>query len=319
MSYGTRSVSGSGKRTSVDVDLEQLRRQQRDGAARTLSHLGRRAAERVAAVVGRLDCDSGSARCLHPLHEHAETLALPALAPADRVGGRLEALREPDVVELLAGRVPIAFLEEVLEAQLERVGAEPLGEHVHRPLGCPDRLHLPIAPKGAVRREVRVDAARLDRDVGDPVGPRSREAHLLRDSGPAVGVGAGVCPALDLLREERPVGASAQPDPDLRRMAVERQPFLVPLAGRHGRDGRPCEPGRRRSPRGGRTSSPRKHRPWEDTRSGSGPRRCRRSPARSERRLKGVCVPVQTSQPPVLPAAPRWHAAPCARAAHRPS
>ena len=132
-------------------------------------------------------------------------------------------------MELLAGRVAIAFLEEVLEPQLERVGVEPLGEHVHRPLGRPHSLHLSVAPKGPVRREVRVDAARLDRDVGNPVRPRSREAHLLRDAGPAVGVGAGVRPALDLLREERPVGACAQADPDHRRMAVERQPFLVPL------------------------------------------------------------------------------------------
>ena len=56
----------------------------------------------------------------------------------------------------------------------------------------PCRLHLAVAAKRAGRRQVGVDAPRVDADVRDAVRPRRGEAHLLRDAGAAVGVRAGV-------------------------------------------------------------------------------------------------------------------------------
>ena len=215
----------------LDADPEQLGGEQRDRVDGALAHLGRRAADHVGAVLLRLDRDRRAARRLHPLEDHAQPLAVPVLAPADRLGRGLQALGEMDVVHRLAGAVAVSVAEDVPQAQLERIEAELLGQEVHRPLGGPGRLHLAVAPEGAVRRQVGVDAVGVDADVRDAVGPGRGEAHLLRHAGPAVGVRAGVGVAGDLLRQQRPVRPRAELHLDDRGVPVQGLPLLVP--GKH--------------------------------------------------------------------------------------
>ena len=162
----------------------------------------------------------------------------------------------------------------------------------------PHRLHRAVAAVGAVGRQVRVDRQRVDPHVRDPVRADAGVAELRRDAGPAVGVGARVDPAVDLLGHERAVVLGADPHADRRRVAVERDELLGAVEDDLHRPLAPCAPARRRAPRCARRSWPRTTRP-------SAARRCarRRSsrpnrPARSARVLNGVCVPAHTVRRP---------------------
>jgi hypothetical protein len=131
-----------------------------------------------------------------------------------------------DVVHHLAGDVGVALAEHVAQAQLERVDAELGGEQVDGELARPRRLHLAVAAEGAVRRQVGVDAVGVDPRVLPAVRPRPGEAHLLRHARTAVGVRAGVGPAPHPARDERSVGARAEPHTHDGRMAVQRLELL---------------------------------------------------------------------------------------------
>ena len=100
------------------------------------------------------------------------------------------------------------------------------GEHVHRALRRPHRLHRAVAAEGAVGRQVRVDRQRVHAHVRDPVRPDAGVAELRRHARAAVGVGAGVDPAVELLGDERAVAPGADPHADRGRVAVERDELL---------------------------------------------------------------------------------------------
>ncbi len=220
-------------------DAEELARHEAQRSARALTELGGRAAQRVPAVLVRLDCDLRPTRRLHALEQHAQPLPTAIFVPADRGRRTLEALREADVVHRLAGAEAVAVAQHVPQPELERIDAQPLGEHVQRPLGRPRGLRGPEASEGAGRWQVRVDAAGVDGDVRDAVRPDRRVADLDRDARTAVGVGARVDRGVDALGDERPVAAGADRHPEHRRMAVVRHPLLRRAATRCVPAGRP--------------------------------------------------------------------------------
>ena len=165
---GVRDRESARARAST---LEQLRRHEREGAARALAHLGRRAAQRVVpsssasiAIAARLGV------CI-PLRSTHRPLPSPALVPADRVGGSPRGTRRSGRrARPRRWRSTSPSRSTLLQAELERVDARAARR------ACPSARSdahtacvCAVAAEGAVRREVRVDAARVDRDVRDPV------------------------------------------------------------------------------------------------------------------------------------------------------
>ena len=185
----------------------------------------------------RSTASRGPARRLHALEQHAQPLSTRILLIADGLRGRPQALLEVDVVHRLAGGEAVPVAQQVAQPQLERAHAQPLGEHVHRALARPHRLGRAVAAERAVGRQVRVDGERVDAHVGNPVGPDARVAHLAGDPRPAVGVGAGVGPAVELLRDERPVARRTDPHAHNCGVAPERDELLG--AVEHRLDGPP--------------------------------------------------------------------------------
>ena len=148
-------------------------------------------------------------------------------APADALGDALEALRDVEVVHRLAGREAVAVAQHVAQPQLERIGAELLGQQVDALLRGPHRLRRRIAAEGARGRRVRVHAARVDLDVVEAVGADRRPAALGGDVRAGVGVGAGVPVGPHAPRDERAVAARAEAHAEARGMAHERHEDLV--------------------------------------------------------------------------------------------
>ena len=106
-------------------------------------------------------------------------------------------------------------------------GLSPAGRPA-RPSSAP-RPRSTASPRSRGRRrwgEVRVDGQRVHAHVRDAVGPHAGVAQLGRHAGTAVGVGAGVHPAVELLRDQRAVALGPDPHADDRGVTVERHELL---------------------------------------------------------------------------------------------
>ena len=179
------------------------------------------------AAGGELDAGTGAARRLHALHQRAQPGAAPICRPADLPRRGLETLGDAEIVHDLARREAVAVAQHVLQAQLERIDAEPLGEQVDALLRCPGRLRGRIAAERAVARAVRVDAVGVDLDVVEAVRPDRGPAALRRDVRTGVGIGARVPLRPHPAGHEAAVARRAETHPRARRMAVEREEELV--------------------------------------------------------------------------------------------
>src|SRR5664279_4366933 len=120
------------------------------------------------------------------------------LVPSARLSRLLDAALDADrLLQELARRRRVADPEEVLLAQLERVGGQLARDSVHVPLDGPDRLRRSEASEGAVRRRVRGDRDGLDRDVLPAVGAGRVEGGAREDD-----------------RSQRDVRTAVHEDPD---------------------------------------------------------------------------------------------------------
>ena len=128
-------------------------------------------------------------------------------SPADRLRGARQALLELAVDRRVARRELFAVGQEVLPPELDRIAAEPVGGRVDQRLERPGELRHAEAAKRAAGGRVRVDGARGELDVRDPVGAGRRVRALLDDARADVGVGADVVVGVALDRHERAVTA----------------------------------------------------------------------------------------------------------------
>src|SRR6266568_5100867 len=68
---------------------------------------------------------------------------------------------------------------------------------------------------------------RIDPDMRNTIWPYRGIAHLLSDTWPAVSICTRIDPAFNSFRNKNAISTRPQLHPQCRRMAVERQPFLV--------------------------------------------------------------------------------------------
>ena len=112
------------------------------------------------------------------------------LAPPIRATRRSPARRARPALVALARRALVAVADEVAPPELDRIQADPRGEHVVVLLDRPARLRPRRRAHRAGRRAVRVDGGRLDVDVGDAVGP----AIIIEAIWPRTGVSEAYAP-----------------------------------------------------------------------------------------------------------------------------
>ena len=91
-----------------------------------------------------------------------------------------------------AGRLRPALAQDILLPELQRVDAELAGDHVGVALVGPAQLWNAEAAARRGDRPIGIDLGRVDLDVVDLVGPRRREAGLLRHPRTDVGIGPAV-------------------------------------------------------------------------------------------------------------------------------
>ena len=166
---------------------------------------------------------------------HAPRLRL----PADALGHHREELAEVAILDRLAGREGLALGEQIFHAELVRVEAESLRNHVHLALVGPRGLVDPVPAEGAGGRDVRVDGVGVDPYVGNVVRPRRAIAPVLDEPRTDVRVCAGVEVAKALARDDAAVlhHAGGQGDAP----AVLRDGHELLVAGEVQLDRTPCD------------------------------------------------------------------------------
>ena len=227
---------GIGDDDAVDGDSQRVGRDLREHRSGALADLDRAREEACGAVLVQLDRGRRRRGRHRRLERAGEALAAhqagrarlrgPRPAPADALGDGLQQLVEVEVLDGLAGGELVAVAQQVLEAKLERVDAEALGDQVHLALVGPGDLRDRVAAEAAGRRHVRVDGVGVDRHVRDPVRPRRAVAAVLDQPRADVGVRARAPEDPRLARDDRAVAAHPGPQVHRRRVAGDGEELL---------------------------------------------------------------------------------------------
>ncbi len=141
-------------------------------------------------------------------------------APLDGVGDTVDALQQTRGVHLLAVCERVTFDDGVLAPELDRVHPELPCDAVHVRFETEVELRVAEAPVGPARRQVGVDAQRVDLDVRDPVGAGRREPGRVDDVGAVLDVGAGIPVHGVVDGRDRPVVHDADLEPRLQALPL---------------------------------------------------------------------------------------------------
>ena len=154
-----------------------------------------------AAVLVELDVGAGDARMggggLGDDREAPAHVGGLGLVPADLLGHPFQALPEADALHHVVDGVDVAFLEDVLEPQLQRIHAQALGDHVQLRLDGEGALGHPQPAQLGAAHLVGVDEGGRNPEVVNAVGAVA-VLHGAVAGGQALGVGAGVPEKVDV-------------------------------------------------------------------------------------------------------------------------
>src|SRR5215813_5239824 len=156
-----------------EIDAELLREDLGGARERTRADLGSARVEGHRAIRIDLHVDAGRAARRRPPATR-ETLAPagpgPTVLPPDGRRRLHQALFQPDAAQYLTRRALVALADDVLQAELQRIEAERVGDDIHLRLDREIRLGTRWRPKGSAVRLVRVNREALEVQVGNLVG-----------------------------------------------------------------------------------------------------------------------------------------------------
>ena len=152
-------------------------------------------------------------------------------APANARRHLPETVRDAHRHERLSGNEDIAFLDQILEPELQRVHAEVPRDPVHLRFVGPRHVGHAHAAVGTGRGKVRIDGVGGQPAIGHPVRPAGDVGSRLRIGGSGEGVSADVVEGLHLARHQTAVALEPGLDPDEPAVAASREEHF--LAGEH--------------------------------------------------------------------------------------
>ena len=130
-----------------------------------------------AAIGGHLHCRAGdfvgSAGILHAAAKALGPVGLGGFVfPLNGVGDFEKPFLEVAVDRCIAGGVEIALLEQILQANIQRINAEPVGNHIHLRFIGPGHLQRAKPAEGTCWNGIGVNAVGFDFGVGYFVRPQ---------------------------------------------------------------------------------------------------------------------------------------------------
>src|SRR4030095_16247117 len=124
--------------------------------------------------------------------------------PVDALGCAAQAFLEAAMLDDIADRIDVAVLENVSHAKLQRIEAQPLGDHVRLRLDSPISFRDTHPPQLGAANLVGKDEGRSNSDIGNPVRADAvlHGAVTWRQS---LGIGAGIPYEVDVPGYERAI------------------------------------------------------------------------------------------------------------------
>src|SRR5262249_17999596 len=180
-----------------EIDAELVGEDLGGARERARADLGGARVESHRAIRIDLHVDAGGAARRRPPATR-ETLAPagpgPTVLPPDGSRRLHQALFQPDAADYLTRRALVALANDVLQAELQRIEAERVGDDIHLRLDREIRLGTRWRPEGSAVRLVRVDGDTFQAQVGNLVGTGEDEGGDRCDARTRPGKGAGVEP-----------------------------------------------------------------------------------------------------------------------------
>ena len=118
----------------------------------------------------------------------------------------------------LAAEPGVALAQGVLEPDLQRIEAEPVGDVVDLALAGERCLRIAEAAEGGETELVGVGHAAMAAAIRNPIGSSRHQQRVAEHARAVVGEGAAVHQQLDLAGDECPVALDAGANADLRRV-----------------------------------------------------------------------------------------------------